>query len=135
MGLLECCPDFGIAFGRTESHDDVFGTEDGFDPWAKENGEIERGQSALADDYGMNELDGNVLRVGGVRTAAEGEQTAAAEKTLGHFAAGLGETRRLAREEVLEERVALQQTLFDVAGEFIDRCHSVRHVFVRRSCG
>jgi hypothetical protein len=100
--------------------------EDGFDPRTKENGEIEGGESAFANDYGMNELDGNVLRVGGVRTAAEGEQTTTAEKTFRHITAGFGETGRLTGEEALVELIALEETLFDVTGEFTDRCHRVR---------
>ena len=97
--LLQRGPDFGIAFGRTKSHDDVFGMEDGFQPRTKENGEIERGKRAFADDYGMNEFHRDVLRIGGVGSAPEGQQTAAAQKAFGHFAAGFRQARGFAREE------------------------------------
>jgi hypothetical protein len=73
MGLLKCRPDFGIPFGWTKAHDDVFGTEDGLNPRMEQNRKIERRQSALAYDHGMYELDGNVLGICDIGTAAESE--------------------------------------------------------------
>ena len=48
---------------------------------------VERRERALADDDGVHELHRHVLRVGGVGSAAEGEQPAAAEEALRHLAA------------------------------------------------
>ena len=62
---------------------------------------------------GMHELDRDVLRVGGVGSAAEGQQPAAAEEAVGHFAAGEREAVRFAREELFEDPVALQELFFD----------------------
>ena len=58
--------------------------------------QIERGQGALADDHGMNKFHRDVLRVGGIGSAAEGQQAPSAQKPLGHFTAGSGQPRRLA---------------------------------------
>ena len=52
------------------------------------NGQIERGQRALADDYRMNEFDRDVLRIGRIGPSSERKQAAALEKALGHVAAG-----------------------------------------------
>ena len=87
MGLLQRGPDLGIAFRRAKSHDDVFRTEYGFHPRAKENRQIERGKCALADDHRMNEFDGDVLCVGGIRSTPKGQQTPPAKKSFRHFAA------------------------------------------------
>ena len=105
VGLLQRGPDFGIAFGRTESHHDVFGMKNGFEPGTKQNRQIQRGQRALADDHGMNEFHRDVLRIGGVRAAPEGQQPSAAQKSFRHLAAGFSQARRLAREELLEQIV------------------------------
>ena len=98
---LQRGPDFGIAFGRTESHDDIFGMKNGFEPGTEQDRQIQRGKRALADDYGMNEFHGDVLRIGGVRPAPEGEQPPSAQKSFRHLAAGFSQARRLAREELL----------------------------------
>ena len=95
--LLQRGPDFRIAFGRTESHDDIFGTEYGFHPGTEQNGEIQRGKRALAHDHGMNEFHRDVLRIGGIGSAPEGQQTSSAQKAFRHLAAGLRQARRLAR--------------------------------------
>ena len=58
------------------------GRKDGFEPRSKQNRKIERRQSALAHDHGMNELHRNVLGIGGVRAASEGQKPAAAQKSL-----------------------------------------------------
>ena len=99
---VKCRPDFGVAFRRAESHDDVFGMKNGFQPGPEQDRKIERGQRALAHDDGMNKFHRNVLRVGGIRPAPEGEQAASCEKAFRHLAAGFGQARRLAREKLLE---------------------------------
>ncbi len=63
LSRFEDGPNFEIAFGRTEAHHDVFGTKNGIEPGAKHRGQIEGGQRALANDDGMNEFDGDVLRI------------------------------------------------------------------------
>src|SRR5882724_93934 len=61
----------------------------------------------------MNEFHRDVLSSGGVRSSSEGQQAASAQETLGHLAAGLGQTRGLAREKLFESPVATKQALFD----------------------
>ena len=39
---VERCPDFGVAFGRTEAHDDVVGLHERFQPRFKRERKIER---------------------------------------------------------------------------------------------
>ncbi len=62
----------------------------------------------------MDELDGNVLRVGSVRTSPECQQPPAVEKTLGHLPASHRERTRLFREEAFENPVPFQQPVLDV---------------------
>ena len=69
----------------------------------KRNRKIERGKSALADDHRMDEFDGDVLRVGCIRAAAEGKQPAAAKKAVGHFTGSFGQPARFTREERCEQ--------------------------------
>ena len=97
---LQRRPDLRIAFGRTESHHDVFGMKDGFEPGTEQDRQIQSGQGALAHDHGMNEFHRDVLGIGGVRPAPEGQQAPTAQKSFRHLAAGLGQPRRLAREEL-----------------------------------
>jgi hypothetical protein len=66
-----------------------------------------------------------MLRIGGIRAASEGKQARSAQKAFRHLATSYRQTRRLPEEEVLEELVPLDQTLFDLAREFICRCHRV----------
>ena len=101
VGQLQRGPDFRIAFGRTESHHDIFGMKYGLEPGTEQNRQIQCRKRALADDYGMNEFHRNVLRVGGIGPAPEGKQAPSAQKAFRHFAAGFGQARRLAREELL----------------------------------
>ena len=69
-------------------------------------------EGALADDHGMDKLDRDMLRIGGIRAAAKGEQTAAAKEAVRHFAAGLGKARSLAGKEMTREsRLRVQQAL------------------------
>lgn len=105
----ECGLNFGIAFGRAESHHHVAGAKDRFEPGAKRARQIERGKRTLADDDRVHELYRDVLRIGRVRTAAEGEQAAAAQESLRHFTACRGQPIRFAIEEVLENAVAFQE--------------------------
>jgi hypothetical protein len=114
--FLQSGPHFRIAFGRAESHYDVFGTKDSFEPRPKKNREIERGQRPLAYNHGMNELHRDMLCIGGVGPASEGEQTPAAQKSFRQFAAGFRKARRFAGKETLEKSVPLQQKVFNLAG-------------------
>src|SRR5471032_3319672 len=66
--------DFRIAFGRSESHDDVLRLKNRVHPGTKEKGEIERGQCAFADDNRMDEFDRDVLRIGSVRASPKCQQ-------------------------------------------------------------
>ena len=85
-----------------------------FQPRTEKHGEIERRKSALADDHGMNEFDGDMLRIGGVGAASEGEQTASVEKALGHGVAGFRQTGCFAGKEFFDDLVAREQALFDL---------------------
>src|SRR5580658_7421098 len=76
-----------VSARRPESHHDVFGMKNGFEPRPKQHRNIERRQRALSDNYGMNKLDRDMLRVGCVGTASEGEQAPSLDKALGHGAA------------------------------------------------
>jgi hypothetical protein len=100
VGQLQRGPDFRIAFGRTESHHDVFGMKYGLEPGTEQDRQIQCGKRALAHDYGMNEFHRNVLRVGGIGPAPEGKQAPSAQKSFRHLAAGFGQPRRFAREEL-----------------------------------
>ena len=75
------------------------------------------GKRALADDDGMNELDGNVLRVGRIGPLPKREQAAAAKKAVGHLAACFRQAMRLSREERLKDLVSRQKALFNLRGE------------------
>src|SRR5580704_13783667 len=103
---IESGPHLRIAFGRAKAHHDVIGFQQGIEPRAEQYGEIERGEGTLADDYWMNEFDGDVLCVGDIRALSEREQAAAAKEALGHFAAGGCQARCLAHEEELVQLVA-----------------------------
>jgi hypothetical protein len=64
--------------------------------------ERDRGQRALADDHGMDELDGDVAGVGPRRRrGADGDQAAAAREALGHPPAEARDPVRLGREEAV----------------------------------
>ena len=73
-----------------------------FEPRTEEDREIERGQSALAHNYRMNELDRNVLGICCVRAAPKSQQPPAAQKPFRHFTAGIHEAMRFAREKGFE---------------------------------
>ena len=124
MRPAERRPDFGIALGRPEPHDDVGGLKYGFEPRPKQDRKVERRQSALAHNHGMNEFYRYVLGIGGIGAAPEGQQAASAEKAFGHVAARFGQTRRLAREKPLEQLVSFEQPLFHLTGEFTCGCHT-----------
>src|SRR5271169_5398282 len=123
VSLLERGPNFGIAFGRTESHDDVFGTKDGFKPRPKQNRQIQRGQGALAYDHRMNKFDRHVLRIGRIRPTPESKQASSAQKSFRHLAASLRQATRFPAEEILKNLVPLEQSLFDLAGQSASCCH------------
>src|SRR5665213_1156878 len=74
--------DFRIAFGRAESHYDVFRLKNRIEPGTKEKRKIERGQGTLADDDRMDELYRDVLGVGCVRASSKRQQAAAFEETV-----------------------------------------------------
>ncbi len=96
------------------------GRQSASQPRTKGERKIQRRQRAFADDHRMHEFDGHVLRIGGVRTASERQQPAAAQKSLRHFAASFRQPARLARKKLFEHLVARQQPLFDVRREFAE---------------
>ena len=96
---IERGPHLRIAFGRPESHYDIVSAQDCIQPRAEKNGEVERRKRALPYNDRMYEFDRHMLRVGRVWAPAEGQQTAAAQKTVRHFAARFRQSRRLVREE------------------------------------
>ena len=107
-GVSERGPDLEVAFRRAESHHDVVRRRRAASSHARKS--IDRssaGQRPLADDHGMHELHRDVLRVGRVRTAAEGQQAAAAQEALRHLAAG----HRRARTSLAREKRFAQITL------------------------
>jgi hypothetical protein len=53
----------------------------------------------------MDELYRNMLRIGGVRAAAECEESSAAKEAVGHLAGRQGEPGRLPCEELPEDVV------------------------------
>ena len=110
-----------IALGRPEPHDHVVRVQAAVEPGAIVDRHVQRGERALADDHRMHELDGNVLRVGRIWAATEGEQTATPEEPLRHLVAGLGQPHGLASEERLVNVVAPQQLPFDVGGSLESR--------------
>ena len=67
----------------------------------------------------MNELDRDVLGIGRVRAAAECQQSAAAQKTLRHFAARERQARGFGGEERLAELVALEQSVSTLSSTHI----------------
>ena len=85
---------------RPESHHDVFGMKNGFQPRPEHDGNIQRGKRPLAHDHGMNKLYGNVLRIGGVGATSEGKQPASREKSLRHRAASFSQPESFAREKL-----------------------------------
>ena len=87
MSFLERRPDFGIALWRPEAHNNVFRAKNTFHPGPKQHREVQCRQRTLAHDHGMNKLNRDMLSIGGVRPAPEGEQTASAQKPLRHLAA------------------------------------------------
>jgi hypothetical protein len=60
-------------------------------------------QRALADDHGADELDRDVLGIGGPDAVAEGQQPPALMKTPRHGAAGLGGEERLGHRDTLRK--------------------------------
>ena len=66
-------PDFGVAFGRTEAHDDVVRLHERFQPRFESERKIQRRQRAFSDNHRMDEFDGDVLGVCGVGAAAKSE--------------------------------------------------------------
>ena len=70
---------------------------------------------AFTDDDRMHELHRDVLGVGAVGAAAEGQQPAAALKALGHQPADLGQAFGLAGEERLAHLVPGPEAVFDAA--------------------
>jgi hypothetical protein len=68
----------------------------------------------------VDELDRDMLRVGRVRSATEGEQPAASKEALGHFAARLGQASGLSLEEQIEDRIPGNEGVLDPGGEMGD---------------
>ena len=119
-------PGFGLVWAQhpatigvtCDPHDHIVGAENAAQPGTIDEGKIEGGQGSLADNHGMHKLNGNVLGIGRVGAAAEGEQASAAQKTLRHLAAGLGQPRSLACEEALAQAIPFEQSLFNQRREF-----------------
>ena len=72
IGKVERGTNFIVSIRRAESHDNIFGMKNGFQPRTELHGDIERRKRPLSDDHGMNKLDRDMLRVGGIGTASEG---------------------------------------------------------------
>ncbi len=89
-GLLQRSDNFQIALGRTEAHHDVFRAKNAAQPRPEQHRHIQGRERTFADNYGMNKFHRDVLGIGGVGTATEGQKPASAQKTFGHLAAGFG---------------------------------------------
>ena len=100
-----------------------FGPENALHPGAKQNREVKRGQGSLPHDNGVNELNRNVLGVGSVRPATEGEQAASSQKPFRHLSASYRQTPGFAGEKIFAELITLQQSLFDETGELASGGH------------
>src|ERR1700678_2500914 len=116
---------------RAKSHHDIFGPQNRVEPRPIEDGKIQGRKRTFSDNYGMHELDRDVLRVRGVGTLTEGEQASATQKTIGHFVAGFREARSFARKKGFEDLVTRQKALFDLRGELVFRGHFSVLVFPR----
>jgi len=97
--------------------------EDSVEPGAVKNGEIEGREGSFADDDGMDELDRDVLGIGGVGSAAERKKATPAKEAIGHFTADESEAMRLAVEEVFENPVAIEELVMNTGGEIGDLEH------------
>jgi len=104
----------GIALGRAEAHHDVLGPKNCLQPRAKAEREIERGKGPFTGDDGMNELHGNMLRIGGAGTAPEGQQASAPEKAFRHFPRGVRQALRVVGEIFLHDLIAGKQSFFNL---------------------
>ena len=71
----------GSPFGRSEAHDDIARAHQREPGRGRQHGKVQRGQRALTDDHRVDEFHRDVLRVGGVNAAAEGQQATAAKKS------------------------------------------------------
>jgi hypothetical protein len=60
-----------IAARRRKPHHDVVVSDNCREPCLERRGQVEGGQSPLADDDGMDELDRDMLSIGSARAAAE----------------------------------------------------------------
>src|SRR5262249_10950809 len=98
-----------VSFRWTEPHDDIFRSDQRREPGFRAGGKIERGEGALADDYGMSELHGNVLGVGGISTAANGQQTPTATKAACHFLTGERQRLTVGRNVAIGDFIAPEQ--------------------------
>ncbi len=105
--------------GGPKSHNDVFGTKNGFHPGTEEDGEIKGGEGALSYDHRVHKFDRNMLRIGGIGAASECEQAPALEKAIRHFAAGHSEAKRFARKKFFYKPIAWQQPFFNLSCELI----------------
>ena len=66
----------------------------------------------------MDEFNRDVLRIGRVRPRAEGEQAAAVQETLGHFAAGVGERCASRAKNYSKRLLRPREACFYMSGEF-----------------
>ena len=94
VGRAECRPNLEIPVGRTEAHDDIVRVKKNIEPGSEFERKIQGRKGTFAHDDRVYKFHGDVLSVGRVRTSSEGEQAAATEKAIGHFAASLGEAAR-----------------------------------------
>jgi hypothetical protein len=103
---LEGRPDLGVPLGRTKSHHDVLRSDQSVEPGPVFHRNIERRQGPLADDDRVHELDGDMLSVGGIWSAAEGEQPPAAQEARRHFTACFGQADGLTRKKAAGDLIA-----------------------------
>ena len=71
-----------VCIRRTETHNDIFGTHNRFEPGGKKNRQIECRQSAFSHDHRMNEFDRDMLSVRRIGSSSEREEAAALEEPV-----------------------------------------------------
>ena len=123
---IERGPYVGIARRRTKAHHDIVRADDRLQPGPVEQRQIQSRQGLLADDYGMHEFDRDMLGVGRIGAAPEGQQAASPQEAIGHLAASDCQAVGLLGEECAGKLVPLEKLMGDAAGP--DRtCPSFDH--------
>src|SRR6185437_11089479 len=82
LGDGQCCRNPSITLRRAEAHHHVIWVNDGFQPRAEQQREVQCRQSSLAYNYRMHKLHRDVLCIRSIRSTAKRQQTSATKKAL-----------------------------------------------------